>query len=649
MTNPNRARCSLSASGELLLYGHIGEWADGLDAASVVDEMERLSGNTLIVRIHSSGGYVLEGLAIYNRLKQSKRTIHIYIDGMALSMASVVAMAGDKVFMPANALMMVHKPWNAISGNADDLRDAAVQLDKLEESILAIYQAKTGLSLDKLGELLAGDGTWLNGREAHALGLVDHVIDAVRAAASIPPEMKAPADKVAALINHPGVSNMENNTTTTSPDAKDAARVQGILSVFAQSRSVQLLDQALVHDWIAEGITEAEARQRVLGIVAAADAATSPRSTMRTDSWHRPSLPDFRQAAADALAMRHGIPVEKPHAAAADLRRMSLVDLAEASLRMRGISTSGLSRSGVLTQAMNATLGGSTSDFPLILSDLASKALLAGYGDEPDSTEGWTSVEPIANFKTQNRLQLSEAPDLDLVRELGEYKHGAMSESNESFRIHTYGKIFSLSREAMVNDDLSAFTRTPRAFGQAARRKELDTVWGIVTSNPTMSDGVALFHSTHSNLVASGTALSVASLGVGRAAMRKQKGLANKAVLNVVPRYLLVPAALETTAEQLIASLVDPTRSNDTANLEFIRGLQLRVDARLDATSATAWFLASDPGQMETIVKGYLDGQRGVQVELQPGFEVDGIAMKARLDFGAAPLNHRGLYKNPGA
>ena len=167
----------------------------------------------------------------------------------------------------------------------------------------------------------------------------------------------------------------------------------------------------------------------------------------------------------------------------------------------------------------------------------------------------------------------------------------------------------------------------------------------MLTSNPALSDGVTLFHADHSNIVAVSGVLSLTILGQARALMRKQKGPAGLQPLNVVPRFLIVPAALETVAEQLIASLVDPTKSNDTPNLEFIRNLTLVVDSRLDEDSETKCYLAASPGQIDTITRAYLMGEGRPHIETQQGWEVDGTALKCRMDFAAVPVDFRGLVQ----
>ena len=246
------------------------------------------------------------------------------------------------------------------------------------------------------------------------------------------------------------------------------------------------------------------------------------------------------------------------------------------------------------------------------------------------------------------RVQLGEAPSLEKINESGEYHRGALGEAQESYRVETYGKIISISRQVLINDDLDAFTRIPQLFGVAAANLESDVVWSIFNSNPKMGDNTTLFHANHKNLAASPAALSVAAVGKGRAAMSKQVGLDGKTVLNVRPAFLIVPAALEMTAEQMVAQNLMPTKSTDVVP-QSVRTLSVIPEARLDNASETAWYLAANPSQIDTIEYAYLEGQTGVYIETRVGFDVDGVEIKARLDFGAKAIDWRGMHKNAGS
>ncbi|MBZ0171673.1 MAG: Mu-like prophage major head subunit gpT family protein, partial [Phycisphaerales bacterium] len=173
-------------------------------------------------------------------------------------------------------------------------------------------------------------------------------------------------------------------------------------------------------------------------------------------------------------------------------------------------------------------------------------------------------------------------------------------------------------------------------------------VWGIVTGNPAMADNKALFHADHKNLEGTGAALSVDAVGKGRTAMAKQTGLDKKTVLNIRPAFLIVPAALELKAEQMVAQNIVPAETQNVVP-QSIRTLSPIAEPRLDTVSDTAWYLAASPNQIDTIEYAYLEGQQGAYIETRNGFDVDGVEIKCRLDFGAKAIDWRGLYKNPGA
>jgi len=163
------------------IYDEIGGW--GKTAKDFKNELAALGDvEGIELSIHSPGGSVLDGWAIYNLLKASKAHVVAKIDGLAASMATVVAMAADEVHMPENAFFMIHNPSGLAIGGAEEMRDYADLLDKMQGGIRAAYAGKTGLDDDKLDELMAAE-TWFTGSEAKELGFVDVVTDALEMAA----------------------------------------------------------------------------------------------------------------------------------------------------------------------------------------------------------------------------------------------------------------------------------------------------------------------------------------------------------------------------------------------------------------------------------------------------------------------------------
>lgn len=165
---------------EIIIYDEIGEsfWGDGVSAKSFTSELNALDKtvNLIEVRLNSPGGSVFEGYTIFNRLKQHSAEVHVYIDGMAASIASLIMLAGDKIFMGENSQIMIHKPMVGVQGNANELTAMIERLDSIENQLIKTYRNKTGMDFFELQDMLEKE-TWLTPEEALAHGFVDEIID----------------------------------------------------------------------------------------------------------------------------------------------------------------------------------------------------------------------------------------------------------------------------------------------------------------------------------------------------------------------------------------------------------------------------------------------------------------------------------------
>ena len=350
---------------------------------------------------------------------------------------------------------------------------------------------------------------------------------------------------------------------------------------------------------------------------------------------------EFTAACSDAILQRANIRIEKPHPGARDVAGSSLADMARMCLGRNGINAGGMTKGQTLERAF------STSDFPLILQNAVSKSVINGFNEAAATHMGITRETSAPDFKTTFRVSASESPDLLLVNEDGEYTYGGVSETGASVSLLTYGRLQAITRQTIVNDDLGEILRALRSAGTAASRLESDIVWGLITSNVVMPDGNALFHATHNN-ISTAAALSVASLGDMRKLLRLQKGIAGLALLDLQPFALIVPAALETVAEQLLASLADPAGVNQQTFNPFAHKLRLIVEARLDADSTTRYYLITNPEVFNWFDRVHLEGQPTPFVAEQEGWSIDGMEIKVRHDFAALVNDFRGAVKNDG-
>ncbi|MBX5463686.1 MAG: Clp protease ClpP [Steroidobacteraceae bacterium] len=628
---------------EIRIFGPIGDdWlGDGVTAQSFDEQIKALGEVSEIkLRINSEGGSVFDGVAIYNALRAHPARVIVSIEGIAASSASLIAMAGDVIQMGVGTQMMIHSPWQLVAGNAEQLRKAAGVLDQVEHGMIDAYQARTKLPRDEIKRMLDAE-TWLSPSDAIEKGFADEMLPtpAARAALDLSRFRNVPV----------GVLAM---TTQTQPNAEEilaaeTTRRRAIRAVFSArcaSEHRALLDECLDDP----SCTVDKAREKLLAKLGeqyeplGAPVVTSlPQQTS-----------DFVAAATDALLMRAGIHVEKPHAAARDVRTMSVIDMARACLSQRGKSHAGMAPGKLIKAALT------TSDFPSILENALGKALRNGYESDPQSHTAWVNRTMVPDFKTQSRLLLGSAPSLERVYEAGEYKYGSLDENKATLAVQKFGKALRLSWETLINDDLGAFMRVPQAMGAAARRAEADAVYDLFSANSgsgqTMQDGVALFDTSHGNVSATVGPISTTTLGAARALLRKQTALGNGGYLNLNPRYLIVPAESETLAEQVMAQatrhVTDTTATNnrrlDAPTPEWISRLQLVVEPRLNANYG--FYVAAHWSQIDTCELATLEADGGEPViEEENEFDRDARAYKVRHSFVAKFIDWKGVVRVP--
>jgi len=358
----------------------------------------------------------------------------------------------------------------------------------------------------------------------------------------------------------------------------------------------------------------------------------------------------FREGASRALLFKE--PKTRALGERNEFSGLSLVELARESLMVAGNKDA--RRMDRMVMIGTAFTGGvfmsggmhSTSDFAFILQNVASKSALKGYQEAEETFDKWTSVGSASDFKPISRVDLGLFPNLDKVEEGAEYKYGKIGDRGATVVIATYGKMIAITRQAIINDDLAILGSLPIKMGRAAKRTVGNLVYGVLTANPNMPDGVAMFHANHGNL-GTGAVPSETSWQAAVNAMGLQKdGDAIATALNIRPRYFL-SGAYEFTAKQLLTSTGSLENSKSAAVANTVQGLVEPVTDR--RITGNQWFMAADPNQFDTIEVTYLDGVQEPVVESKDGWNIDGTELKVRLDAGVNPLDYRGLFKNPGA
>lgn len=206
-------------AADIFIYDEIGEgfFGGGISATSVIEQIKALGNRKLNVRINSPGGSVFEGIAIYNALARHPGEVTTHIDGIAASIASIIALAGKRVLIAENAMMMIHDPSTIVWGTAANLRQQADVLDQIKETLITTYATRTGGDRENIAQLMAAE-TWFTAAEAVAQKFADETVEGVKAAACFDLKsygyVKAPAASAAANSSQPVSTGAPSSSTT---------------------------------------------------------------------------------------------------------------------------------------------------------------------------------------------------------------------------------------------------------------------------------------------------------------------------------------------------------------------------------------------------------------------------------------------------
>jgi hypothetical protein len=323
-----------------------------------------------------------------------------------------------------------------------------------------------------------------------------------------------------------------------------------------------------------------------------------------------------------------------------EYRSYTLLELTRQYLESRGVNTRGMSKTELVSRGFH-----SSSDFPLLFSNLAGKTLDAAYQEEPHTWRPIARQRNLPDFKNANDLIVAADLTPEPLLEGGEYKAGTLVEAQHTWKLATFARKVTVTRQAIINDDLSALERVPEMLGRGFRRLESNLIWGLITGDAITSvDGLPLFKAAHAN--SSAQTITTTGFNAARKAMRKQTDIAGNTI-NLTPSYMMVPTDLEATALQFLfpTGFAPATRTGDDGPVSVqTAGVQLIVEPRLDG-SATTWYLAASPGAVEGIVYGYLAGEEGPTVTTTEKRDPDGVELLARFDFGAAVKDYRGFFR----
>lgn len=366
----------------------------------------------------------------------------------------------------------------------------------------------------------------------------------------------------------------------------------------------------------------------------------------------------FRNGFTEAMLVKAGVLTDRKSidgARAGGFVGKRLIVLAGDYCRMHGINTQAMDDDTVAKRALTYRAAGqTTSDFTNILANVANKSLLQGWDEAPETWQTWTRRGTLPDFKTAEISGLSGFSGLDEVPEDGDIKYGKFTDRKETIQLVSYAKKYRITRKLIINDDLRALSAIPRAMGRAGNRKVGDITYALLNgTGPTLNqDSTALFDtSSHKNYVAASTAPTVATLNTASVAMAKQTDPNTSAVLNIQPRYLMVPKALESTARVLIAATYDPAGTAGTLPPNPFSGrYEVITDARLDGQTygTAAWYLLADPNIFDTFEVAFLNGMAEPYMRENEEWDGQGTSYLVGVDFGVSALDFRSVHKYRG-
>ncbi|MFQ3623608.1 MAG: prohead protease/major capsid protein fusion protein [Acetobacteraceae bacterium] len=432
-------------------------------------------------------------------------------------------------------------------------------------------------------------------------------------------------------------------TVTEAPAAPEPAPAQNRAEVNREIRSIAEatgLGRAWADSHIdAETKIDDVRREALAELAKRSAAASAARPTIRVGaSAEDPAL--RRAAMVDGLAARILNLREVPEPAR-PYAQMSFAAIARDVLERAGESTFGLSE-GALTLRAMAT----SSDFVGLLADAAGKISRAAYEQAPIAVRAVARQVSVTRLHDVRSSALSEARPLTELNEGAEIPFSPLAEATARYSLRTYGAVFNLSRRALANDDAGAFAAVARRMGESASEAEASLFAAMLAENggdgPLIA-GSAMFSTSRGTKASTAAAIGDNSLADARAALRSMKG-PNGQPVNVVPRFLVVPPALETAAERWVATALVPSSASNVN--PFAGMLTVVVEPRL--ASATRWYLFAGP-EMSNFELARVAGLEAPRVETRPGWGTDAIEWRVVHDFGLGAVDWRGAFMNPGA
>ncbi len=437
----------------------------------------------------------------------------------------------------------------------------------------------------------------------------------------------------------PAAASQEDAATRAV--AEERQRVQSISDLCREFNA----DPA---EHIRTGATIDQVRAAILEGMKAAGSPTSVQVT-------RDEGDTFRQRATDALILRAGIQIQHPAEGCNEFRTMSLRDLAIECLSREGQNTGTLLRmsSDDLYGELCRQFYNPSAAFPAILDSTIRKSIVELYNSVPTTFQAWTTKGSLKDFKTtaDHEYVIGGMGDFLLVPENGELKPMIpKTELLPNRKLDTYGRTFSMTRQAFINDDIGFLTEVPGLYAAAAKKTIDKQVYSLLYNNAPIFDGVNFFHKNHGNLITKGGKPTQASIQAIILQMQHQRDQFGEAIY-ITPQHIIVPVGYEFELAVILHSAQVVGSNNNDINPLYnypINIIQTPVLNALAGENAVPWFMVANTASAKHIQVDYLNGQETPTVRRMETPGVLGFQWDIYLDWGIAVRDFRGIAKNPG-
>jgi ATP-dependent protease ClpP protease subunit len=701
--------------GEISLYNDIGLF--GISADSFLEMYKQVENvNDLTVRISSYGGDIATGLMIRNRLKEHKaKNKTIIIDSLAASIAADIAMLPKfKVKIYRNAFIAIHKPMGGAYGSADDLRNTATSLDMMQEEIINDYKEKTKgkISVDLLNEKM-NQTTWFNAKQALKYGFVDEIIDedseneepVTSSSNRLPSKftniflnkgvnkmkicpicgkshdgenemcvdcigkfqnlLKAPAQPPAAPVV-PSVNNVPPVPVPEPAKPVDSIAAERNRITTIQNHCHELkLPEDFIKTLVDSGETLDQASEKITNKLRETN-TNKPAPIVIVDQADK-----FREKACNTLQVRLNLTKDKEvinnvrkDPGPSDLHGL----IGECLINEGKMSVNKIVRltpEQLADEAIRMCNDLGSSDLPFILADTMNKAFNVSPAEAGATFDQVCAVDETSDFRNKSYVKLSSVGDIDNLPEGMAFKQGTFSDAQEQIKVSTMGKVTTISRQMMVNNNTFAISQIPGMYVRACWNKANRVCYDLLTVNtlagPTLlEDKKAVFHADHGNILTGKGVPSVASIDAIEQALYATKLMKAKkddpdTFVSGGIQKILTGTMNKLTLLQVLRSTFDPSKANNQVFNPYSSGIVPVFDPYLQskltaAGKPYAQYGFADPNMFPTLTVLYLSGNRtpSIRSEASAVGAPQGISYEFYFDIGFGFQDYRGLILNDG-